>query len=150
VELFAARLKWCRERRSLTQKQMAEKIGMTQSSYSKYEYNLREPKLEILAQLPAILDESLDFLLGVTDFTKNATIISNKYDEACMAVAVVESEKEKALWNQRREAARTLLYNILSEIPFVKETTLNFAQEGDEWISLLTEVNELENKDKQN
>lgn len=140
MELFAARLKWCRERRSLTQKQMAEKIGMTQSSYSKYEYNLREPKLDVLAQLPKILDESIDFMIGVTDYTKNAKMMFNKYEEACTAVAIVDNEKDKILWNQRREAAKTLLTSILKEIPFVSEATLNFVHEGDEWIALLKEA----------
>lgn len=82
MELFAARLKWCRERKNLTQKQVAEMIDMTQSSYSKYEYNLREPKLDILAKLPAIFGESVDFMLGVVDFTENAYGMFVNYQKA--------------------------------------------------------------------
>ena len=67
MSIFSERLKWLREKKGFTQKEMAERLGMSGSSYSKYEYGLREPNLETLAKLPGILGESADFLLGVTN-----------------------------------------------------------------------------------
>lgn len=89
MEIFAARLKWVRESKGLTQNQVAEKIGMSQSSYSKYEYNLREPNLETLSKLPAIVEQSVDFLIGVTDLPRNAGIIYDQFNEASGNVATL-------------------------------------------------------------
>lgn len=80
MDIFSARLKWLRERKHLTQAEVAALIGMSQSGYTKIEQGLREPKLEVLAQLPRVVGESLDFMLGVTDYTFSAMVGNAKFD----------------------------------------------------------------------
>ncbi|MFD1136729.1 helix-turn-helix domain-containing protein [Paenibacillus urinalis] len=65
MEIFAARLKWLRERNNFTQKEMAERLGVSQPYYGRFEKGTGQPNLETLVQLPAILGESLDFICGV-------------------------------------------------------------------------------------
>lgn len=64
MTLFSVRLKWLRERKGLSQKEMAEKIGMTQQGYSKIELGQREPNLLTLCKIKHVLEESLDFIIG--------------------------------------------------------------------------------------
>lgn len=47
---------------------MAEKLGITQPSYIRYENGTSEPKLETLVKIADIFDVSVDYLLGRTDF----------------------------------------------------------------------------------
>lgn len=112
MEIFSARLKWLRERKGLTQKEMAELIGMTQSSYSKYEYNLRQPKLETLALLPAILDESVDFMIGAENLDKLGKQLYKDFFDAKESIAFIhaglldknkDSEKTESLEKELQE-----------------------------------------------
>ncbi|MGG4217321.1 helix-turn-helix transcriptional regulator [Paenibacillus jamilae] len=82
MEVFSARLKWLRESKGFSQQEMADKLGLSQSYYGRFERDKGEPNLETLAKIPAILEQSIDFLLGITDFTYNATIIRDKFDRA--------------------------------------------------------------------
>lgn len=77
MDIFSARLKWLRERKGYTQKEMAEKLGITQSYYAKFEYGQRQPNLETLAKLPDLLDESIDFLLGLEVFDAKGNELFN-------------------------------------------------------------------------
>lgn len=74
MDIFSERLKWVRENAGLSQKELAEKIGMSPQGYGKIENGQREPNLETLAKLPYLLKESTDFLLGVTEID----VYSNK------------------------------------------------------------------------
>lgn len=71
---FGERLKEERVQRNLTQSAMAEMLGIKRSTYSLYESGKREPNIEILQQIAAILCVTLDELVG---WDKNKSIISN-------------------------------------------------------------------------
>lgn len=72
MSIFSDRLKWYREKRRLSQKEMAEKIEMSPAGYGKIENGQREPNLEALAKISKTLKVSLDFLLGVTHLDEEA------------------------------------------------------------------------------
>lgn len=78
MDIFSARLKWLRERKGLTQLEVAEAIAMSRPGYTKIEQGQREPKLEVLAKLPYVVGESVDFMLGVTDFTSKTLILNSQ------------------------------------------------------------------------
>lgn len=69
MKVLADRLKWLREKERYSQKDIAEKIGMTVSGYQKIEYDQRDPKLDVLVNLSNIFNVSSDFLLGLKDVT---------------------------------------------------------------------------------
>lgn len=62
---FGPRLKKLRTQMGLTQKQLAERLGITKSVVSYYELQERYPSPEILVKLAHIFHVSTDYLLGV-------------------------------------------------------------------------------------
>lgn len=52
----------------LTQKQVAEQLGITHQSYQAYESGETVPTLQNFVKLALIFDVSTDFLLGLKDY----------------------------------------------------------------------------------
>ena len=65
--VIADRLKECRKQKNITQKEVAEHIGVTASSYQKYELAERTPSVETLIKLADYFDVTLDYLMGRRD-----------------------------------------------------------------------------------
>ena len=65
--LLGKRLKELREESGLTQKQVAEKLGVNSVTYLHYEKAQREPPLALLADMAAVFAVSVDYLLGLED-----------------------------------------------------------------------------------
>lgn len=64
-EQFNENLKIAREQRGLSQKDVAEKIGVAKSTYSLYESGNREPNVQTIKKIADVLDVSADELLGI-------------------------------------------------------------------------------------
>ena len=62
--IFSERLKTLRKEKKLTQKELAEQIGIKQNSYSDWETGKNEPSLENLIKLADLLEVSIDWLFG--------------------------------------------------------------------------------------
>lgn len=60
------RLKYLREKKGLTQKDVATRLGLEPAAISKYELDMREPNIEALKKLATIFNVSIDYLLGRT------------------------------------------------------------------------------------
>ena len=61
------KLKLLRKQMGVTQKTVAEAIGVTLSAYSNYEQGTREPNIQILVNLCKYYDVSADYLVGLED-----------------------------------------------------------------------------------
>jgi transcriptional regulator with XRE-family HTH domain len=61
------RIRDLREDRDLTQKEIANMLGMSQTGYSKYETGENDIPTTILIKLARFYDVSIDYLLGETD-----------------------------------------------------------------------------------
>ena len=61
------RLKMLRNEKGVSQKTVADAIGVTLSAYSNYEQGIREPSYQILMNLCKYFQVSADFLLGLED-----------------------------------------------------------------------------------
>ena len=66
--LLGERLKELREERKLTQKQLAQLLGLHCVTYLHYEKAQREPPLAVLASMAKFFDVTTDYLLGLTDY----------------------------------------------------------------------------------
>lgn len=77
-ENFNENLQIARERKGMTQKDVAEKIGVAKSTYSLYESGNREPNVQIIKKIADILDTSADELLGIDE--PQITIAAHKED----------------------------------------------------------------------
>ena len=61
------RLRDLREDHDLSQKKLAEMIGMSQTGYSKYETGENDIPTQVLIKLADFYKTSIDYLLGRTD-----------------------------------------------------------------------------------
>ena len=61
------RIRDLREDRDLTQKQIAQMLGMSQTGYSKYETGENDIPTPILIKLADFYNTSIDYLLGRID-----------------------------------------------------------------------------------
>ena len=66
-ENFNENLKKARERSGLSQKDVAENIGVAKSTYSLYESGSREPNVQTIKKIADCLNTSADSLLGLDD-----------------------------------------------------------------------------------
>ncbi len=60
------RIRDLREDRDLTQRKIADMLGMSQTGYSKYETGENDIPTSILIKLAKFYDTSIDYLLGQT------------------------------------------------------------------------------------
>lgn len=64
---FNENLRAARERKGMTQKDIADSIGVAKSTYSLYESGNREPNVQTIKRIADILNVSADELLGIED-----------------------------------------------------------------------------------
>lgn len=68
--MFGARLKELREKRELSQRQLAKLLKISPSSVAMYELDQRSPDKEMISLISTIFQVSSDYLLGLTDKSK--------------------------------------------------------------------------------
>ncbi len=61
------RIKLERQIAGYTQKEMAQKLGVTEQGYQYYEYGKRKMNTEIISKIADVFDCSVDYLLGRTE-----------------------------------------------------------------------------------
>lgn len=61
---FGSRLKQLRQARSITQKELAKRLGLTKSVISAYETDIRTPSFDTLLHIAAFFNVTTDYLLG--------------------------------------------------------------------------------------
>ena len=66
MNTIGERIVFLREKRGISQKELARQLGITAASLSRYENNLYDPKSTIITNLSQILNTSTDYLLGIT------------------------------------------------------------------------------------
>lgn len=90
---FGNKLKELRTQNGLTQKQLADQLGVTKSVVSFYERQERTPSPDILRKLAAVFHVSSDFLLGID--TAKRLDISNLDDDIQLVSLLVDRLRKK-------------------------------------------------------
>lgn len=67
IFVFAYRIKELRLKKQVSQREMANKLGFAQTTYSQYELGKRHPDFTTLIKIADFLNVSIDYLLGRTD-----------------------------------------------------------------------------------
>lgn len=65
--IFPERLKQLRQKKGLTQQEIADLVHVNRVTYTNWEKGKREPSFENLVKLASILGTSTDYLLGTSD-----------------------------------------------------------------------------------
>lgn len=72
------RIKALRTEYNLTQKQLADKLGLTPKMISFYESGQRIPPIDIVEKLSSIFSKSSDYLIGLSSDSKDNVFLSPK------------------------------------------------------------------------
>ena len=84
TEIFISRLDQARKEKGLTQRELANRVGVTEVSMSRYVNGARVPKGPIVVNIAKALGVSVDYLLGISSVKKrqtNSDRIRNMSDE---------------------------------------------------------------------
>lgn len=92
---FGATLQSLRKSRSLTQKELGTKLGLSKAVVSKYENGLSYPSYDLLLQIGQFFDVTTDYLLGAS---QGRTIDVSGLSESQIDIVhklIAEFKKEK-------------------------------------------------------
>ena len=84
TEIFISRLDQARKEKGLTQRELANRVGVTEVSMSRYVNGARVPKGPIVVNIAKALGVSVEYLVGTSSVKKrqtNADRIRNMSDE---------------------------------------------------------------------
>ena len=70
LDNYYPRLKDLREDHDLSQRQIADYLGMKQPQYSRYECGYRDIPTDVLIKLARLYKTSTDYILGLTNQSK--------------------------------------------------------------------------------
>ena len=88
------KLKSLRIEKNLTQKQVADRIGLAISAVSSYESGTRYPSYDVLVKLARIFHVSTDYLLGMTD-KRNINVTGLSDNEIELVSQLVDTLRNK-------------------------------------------------------
>lgn len=91
---FGQRIKLLRQSKGLTQKQMADKLGLTKSVISAYETDMRMPSYDVLVKIAAHFNVTTDYLLGV-QHQAMVDISGLSQEDSQMVVSLISRLKQK-------------------------------------------------------
>ena len=91
---FGSKLKELRIQNGLTQKQLADQLGVTKSVVSFYERQERTPSPEVLRKMAAVFRVSTDFLLDI-DSTKRLDVSDLDDEDIQLVSLLVETLRKK-------------------------------------------------------
>ena len=95
-----ANLKKLREKAGISQKHLAESIGVSQQSINKYENHNIEPDIDTMIRIADYFNTSVDYLIGHTDLRRKIEVM-HSYDLTPQESQLIDryrtlSEKQKA------------------------------------------------------
>ncbi len=64
---YTERIQWIRDCRNVTQKELADYLGIKQQQYARYEKGINVMPITYLPKICEYLDISADYILGLTD-----------------------------------------------------------------------------------
>ena len=146
---FGTRLKRARKLRHMTQKQLAERLGVEQSAISNYETNFRLPASSALMAIAEELSVGVDYLLGgeegveafmkeetsseVSDFLSETTENNRIIDLPKLQMAFLEDLNNKQFQkaSRRIKVFEQTNYSILELYESIFEPTLKAV--GESW-----------------
>lgn len=94
------RIKLLREEKSMSQKELSIKLGVSEGSISLYENEGRKPSYEILLKLSEIFDCSIDYIVGKTD---KRTIDSIDFDSDKIRIGLSANDYTEITETQRKQ-----------------------------------------------
>lgn len=114
-----SRLKQLRRERGLSQRALADLLGISQQSVNKYENHNIEPDIELLCQIADVFDVSIDYLVGRSD-DQNHQYVSLESDGSMPVISVGECRlvrDYRELSDAERQSIDLVISNYLANRP---------------------------------
>ena len=104
-------IKRVRESLNMTQKDCADRLGVTLRAWQTYEQGVSEPKNELLCKIADMFDVSIDYLLGRTDVKAVNTLAEDEptEEEIKELEAQISEAYEKMSIETRRACVQVLM-----------------------------------------
>ncbi|MDI6617864.1 MAG: helix-turn-helix transcriptional regulator [Clostridiales bacterium] len=122
---FSERMRVLRKEKSISLEKLADILGTTKATLSRYENNMREPKAEFVQQLADYFGVSTDYILGLTDVKKPADEIANaiKSDPELMEFwnALRAREDLRLFFKQTRKLSPKAIKQIVKIIKIIED-----------------------------
>lgn len=142
-------IKLYRKQKGLTQKQLAEKIGSTDSAITRYESNSREPSIETITKIAEALGVPISKLLEDDTFnlTDSDTEKVDSYIDLIMGMPelkpLVPIFRNKG-YELRQDMKGADIYLIKDENPIAKIPEKDFAEYGKKMLDFINEFTDFE------
>lgn len=98
LQVFANRLKEYRTQHGITQKDFAEKIGITAAALSAYEKNNKNPSIAVAKRIAETFNISIDWLCGLTSETNINGQLNTYADLIRLIIKITNAPLKKARW----------------------------------------------------
>ena len=98
--MIADKIKILREKRGLTQADLAKRLGITRSGVNAWEMGITIPSTQYVVELSAFFGVSTDFLLGLPQ-TSTVSVDGLTDREIASVVEVIECFRQKAQRDDR-------------------------------------------------
>lgn len=102
MQTFADRVKELMARDSISQKELALRSGISESSISRYLSNDKRPRMDIVANIARVFNTTTSYLVGETD---DLPATKDAYQET---ISVVMRNKKKLNDKQKAELVKIL------------------------------------------
>ena len=129
TETIAQRITLMRKRRNMTQKDLADKTGLTTSTISNYEAGRFTPNVANMKLLADALGTSMEFLAGQTDADSGAASrdeysqITSKFDEMVIT-AWMKIEQDETLTHIQKQELFDKIEQLLSYVTMLFSDTV--------------------------
>lgn len=93
---FGEKLCKLRNKRKLSQAQLARKLGLSASVIGYYETGERYPSLQVLIDISRFFGVSIDYMLGLSDVqTEFVDVLGLSVDQIATITAIIEQYRKK-------------------------------------------------------
>lgn len=86
MDTFGQRLIASRENHKLSQRELAEKLGITPTRLNYWEKDKREPAIEMIKAIAQVLDVDTNYLIGHQPQNKNASLSLSETENQLIAL----------------------------------------------------------------
>ncbi len=111
-KMFSETLKELRKSKKLTQKQVAEKLGIKYTTYNGYEKGINEPPMETIVRLAFLFNCSTDIILQKDNLTGTREDVKKAIEEL---PGIIEKMRQELL-DKNGDSETMILANAIKEL----------------------------------
>ena len=115
MELFSRRLKYCRNKKGLTQAEFSKVMGIPRSTVSGYETEDKEPDMATIVRFAEFFGVSTDWLLGKSEDPNRFDAVVTRDGEGFKAAFDALSASDRGAVSSAVAALYSLLYRDVTE-----------------------------------